>query len=68
MGVAQIHTRTDDGFGVTKSNTRPIVNRSMQLVADEYNELADAVIELQGGRIRLKGVQAEGLVGRILTR
>lgn len=47
MGVEAIATRTTGSFGVQKKNLRPVANENVQIDADEYNRVADAVIELQ---------------------
>lgn len=67
MGVAAIATRTDGSFGQLKVNIKPVANRKEQLDADEFNRVADAVIELQVAVGKTTGPDASSLEGRIVA-
>lgn len=47
MGVEAIGERTDESFGQSKANSRPLGDRTRQLVATEWNLVAEALIEVQ---------------------
>lgn len=46
MGLTEIPTRTDGSIGRVKQDARLPSNRSIEIPADEYNELLDTVIAL----------------------
>lgn len=65
MGILQIGSRILSSFGRTKVNKRTTSNDKQEILAEEYNRLTDAVIELQAAHGTIDDPELESHEGRI---